>query len=58
MNSDDNVLLDYSYAGYKHGEVTPPEAFSLGYKVFNVKERMETRGMTAREALISILAGE
>ena len=41
MNSDDNVLLDYSYAGYKHGEVTPPEAFSLGYKVFNVKERME-----------------
>ncbi len=55
MNSDDNVLLDYSYAGYKHGEVTPPEAFSLGYKVFNVKERMETRGMTAREALISIL---
>lgn len=53
--ASDNVLLDFSYAGYKHGEVAPPEAFSLGYKVFNVKERMETRGMTAREALTSIL---
>ena len=43
---------------YTHLDVykrQPPEAFSLGYKVFNVKERMETRGMTAREALIRIL---
>lgn len=55
MNSDDNVLLDFSYAGYKHGEVAPPDGFSLGYEVMNVKERMEAKGMTAREALIDIL---
>lgn len=55
MNSDDNVLLDFSYAGYKHGEVAPPDGFSLGYEVMNVKERMTTKGMSAREALIDIL---
>lgn len=47
---EDNVLPDYSYAGYNHGESAPQGAFSLGYQVINVKERM-----TAREALISIL---
>lgn len=25
MQTDDNVLLDFSYAGYMHGEVAPPE---------------------------------
>lgn len=55
MNSDDNVLLDFSYAGYKHGEVAPPDGFSLGYEVMNVKERMTAKDMTAREALIDIL---
>ena len=25
MGSDDNVLLDFSYAGYMHGEVAPPD---------------------------------
>lgn len=34
--SPDNVLPDFSYAGYKHGETAPPEATELGYKVFNV----------------------
>lgn len=47
---ENNVLPDYSYAGYNHGESAPQGAFSLGYQVINVKERM-----TAREALISIL---
>ena len=46
---ENNVLPDYSYAGYNHG------AFSLGYQVINVKERMTAKNMTAREALISIL---
>lgn len=53
--SSDNVLLDFSYAGYKHGEVGPPDGFSLGYEVMNVKERMKAKGLTAREALIDIL---
>ena len=53
---EDNVLPDYSYAGYNHGESAPPQgAFSLGYQVINVKERMTAKNMTAREALISIL---
>ena len=52
---EDNVLLDYSYAGYNHGESAPQGAFSLGYQVTNVKERMTAKNMTAREALISIL---
>lgn len=52
---EDNVLLDYSYAGYNHGESAPQGAFSLGYQMINVKERMTAKNMTAREALISIL---
>lgn len=27
MGSEDNVLLDYSYAGYMHGEVAPPDVY-------------------------------
>lgn len=52
---ENNVLPDYSYAGYNHGESVPQGAFSLGYQVINVKERMTAKNMTAREALISIL---
>lgn len=52
---NENVLLDYSYAGYNHGESAPQGAFSLGYKVFNVKERMTDKKMNARQALIDIL---
>lgn len=53
--SEDNVLLDYSYAGYNHGENAPQGAFSLGYQVFNVKERMTAKSMTARQAFLDIL---
>ena len=52
---ENNVLPDYSYAEYNHGESAPQGAFSLGYQVINVKERMTAKNMTAREALISIL---
>ena len=52
---ENNVLPDYSYAVYNHGESAPQGAFSLGYQVINVKERMTAKNMTAREALISIL---
>lgn len=52
---ENNVLPDYSYAGYNHGESAPQGAFSLGYQVINVKERMTAKNMTAREALISTL---
>ena len=36
--SESNVLLDFSYAGYNHGESAPLEAAALGYKVFNVAD--------------------
>jgi len=55
MNSDDNVLLDYSYAGYNHGETAPNDGFAWGYKVCNVKERMERENITALEAFTRIL---
>ena len=42
--ASDNVLLDFSYAGYHHGEEAPLDGFSLGYEVINVKERMEAKG--------------
>ena len=38
LGQADNVLLDFSYAGYKHGEVAPPDVWSLGYTVYNVKD--------------------
>lgn len=31
-----NVLLDFSYAGYKMGEQTPPDVSTLNYTVYNV----------------------
>lgn len=34
--SADNVLLDFSYAGYKHGEAAPPDVSTLGYKEYNI----------------------
>lgn len=34
--SEENVLLDFSYAGCMHGETAPPDVYSLGYTVFNV----------------------
>ena len=34
--SADNVLLDFSYAGYKHGEVAPPDVSTLGYTTYDV----------------------
>lgn len=34
--SPDNVLLDFSFAGYKHGEVAPADVYTLGYTVYDV----------------------
>ena len=56
MNTDDNVLLDYSYAGYDHGESAPADGFAWGYDVVNVKEYMEKNGIkSARLALNKIM---
>lgn len=56
MKSEDNVLLDFSYAGYKHGEVEAPDGFALGYETINVKEYMDAHpDLTAREAFLNLL---
>lgn len=56
LNSDDNVLLDYSYAGYDHGESAPKDGFAWGYKVYNVKEYMIQNGFEKPlDAFIDIL---
>lgn len=34
--TDDNVLQDFSYAGYDHGETAPPDIWELGYKKYDV----------------------
>ena len=68
LDDENNVLLDFSYAGYDHGETAPPEVTvtenadgtctaSNGYTVYNI----ETYGadgtdeLTDREAFINML---
>ena len=36
--SSENILLDFSYAGYKHGETAPADVYSLGYKIYDVTD--------------------
>ena len=62
--SEDNVLLDFSYAGYKHGETAPPDVMVYeaadgtcttnlaGYTVYNIKD-YQTAGRTDREAFMA-----
>lgn len=53
----ENVLLDFSYAGYKRGEVAPPDVWGLGYKVYNVLDYgLDPTGETSsRKAFIALL---
>lgn len=54
----DNVLLDFSYAGYMHGEVEAPDAYSLGYEVFNVVDfgAVANDNLSDRQAFIDAVA--
>lgn len=36
--NEDNVLPDFSFAGYMYGEVAPPEASATGYAVYDVTD--------------------
>ena len=53
----ENVLLDYSYAGYQHGEVAPSEAAVLGYTVYDVTDygAVPNDGKSDREAFLACL---
>lgn len=55
--AEDNVLLDFSYAGYKHGEAAPPDVSTLGYEVFNVCDygAVPDDGKSDRKAFIATI---
>ncbi|MGN0189297.1 MAG: DUF4955 domain-containing protein [Candidatus Cryptobacteroides sp.] len=55
--SPENVLLDFSYAGYKHGETAPPDVWSLGYTVYDVTAygAIPNDGISDRDALYAAL---
>lgn len=36
--SADNILLDFSYAGYHHATEEPADVYTLGYTVYNVED--------------------
>ncbi|GAE14757.1 TonB-dependent receptor [Bacteroides pyogenes JCM 6292] len=59
--SDENVLLDFSYAGYMHGESAPAEMdewIAKGYKVYDVTKygAIPNDGQPDREAFMKVLA--
>ena len=64
-NADDNVMLDFSYAGYHHGTELPVDerdvnvlAKKLGYKIYNVCDygAVPDDGKSDRKALEDIIA--
>ncbi len=55
MKNDDNVLLDFSYAGYRYGEYAPAAVESLGYTQYNIKDYYSSGQTTDREAFIAAL---
>ena len=38
LSDEGNLLLDYSYAGYRHGEYAPADVWSLGYRVYDIRD--------------------
>ena len=63
-NADDNVLLDFSYAGYHHGTEQPVDerdvyvlAKKLGYTVYNVCDHgaIPNDGISDRAAFEKII---
>lgn len=62
--ADDNILLDFSYAGYNHGLTAPPDgdvntlAKKLGYTIYNVCDygAVPNDNVSDRPALEKIIA--
>ncbi len=59
-NDPNNILPDFSFAGYKHGEVAPPSVEELkaqGYQVYNVMDygAIPNDGKSDRAAFIRVL---
>ena len=55
--NSENILPDFSYAGYNHGETAPPDVNKLGYKVYNIMDygAVPNDGKSDRAALIKLL---
>ncbi len=53
--NEDNLLLDFSYAGYNHGESAPLEASAWGYTVYDVTDygAVANDGKSDRAAFIA-----
>ena len=47
-------ILNFSYAGYMHGEIAPPKASTLNYTEYNITDYKE-EGKSDRDAFLSIL---
>lgn len=54
---EDNLLPDFSYAGYSHGEQAPPPTDQLGYTTYNVTDfgAVPDDGKSDRDAFIACL---
>ena len=56
---ESNVLLNFSYAGYRYGEVAPANVRQLGYKIYNVTMpkygAVPNDGKSDREAFLRAL---
>ncbi len=55
LGAEDNLLLDFSYAGYKHGEESAPDGKAWGFKEENIRDYMTEGSDYARDALNKIL---
>lgn len=53
--NSENLLLDYSYAGYNHGESAPADVYTLGYKIYDVTDygAIPNDGKSDREAFLA-----
>ena len=53
--NSENMLLDFSYAGYMHGESAPAEASTFGYTVYDVTDygAVPGDGKSDREAFMA-----
>lgn len=52
--NEDNHLVDFSYAGYEHGESAPPDALDLGWTVYDVTDygAIPSDGLSDRDAVL------
>lgn len=58
LETEQNILLDFSYAGYDHGESAPSEVSALGWKIYDVTDygAVADDNVSDREAFLKCLA--